>query len=65
MPWASVTIDGTPAGDTPLANLSIPIGTHEIVFSHPQFGTQKQTVVVKADAPARVSATMQKQGGGQ
>ena len=65
VPWASVTIDGTAAGDTPLANLSIPIGSHEIVFSHPQFGTQKQTVVVKADGPARVSATMQRSGGGQ
>lgn len=65
VPWASVTIDGAAAGDTPLANLSIPIGSHEIVFSHPQFGTQKQTVVVKADGPARVSATMQRSGGGQ
>jgi hypothetical protein len=32
VPWAEVLIDGTAAGETPLANLSLPIGTHEIVF---------------------------------
>jgi serine/threonine-protein kinase len=56
-PWAEVAIDGTPAGQTPLANLEIPIGTHEIVFRHPQFGEQRHTVVVKADDVTRVSAS--------
>lgn len=60
VPWASVTIDGTPAGDTPLANLALPIGTHEIVFRHPQFGEQRQTVVVKAEGLTRVSASLQR-----
>ena len=56
-PWAEVAIDGTPAGQTPLANLEIPIGTHEILFRHPQFGEQRHTVVVKADDVTRVSAS--------
>ncbi len=55
-PWAEVSINGNPAGQTPLANMAIPIGTHEIVFRHPQFGEQRHTVVVKADEPTRVSA---------
>jgi PEGA domain-containing protein len=59
-PWAEVIIDGNAAGQTPLANLSLPIGTHEIVFRHPQFPEQRQTVVVKADGLTRVSATMQR-----
>jgi hypothetical protein len=58
-PWAEVTIDGTPAGQTPLANLSLPIGTHEIVFRHPQFGERRQTVVVKVDGLTRVSQSFQ------
>ncbi len=54
-PWAEVDIDGTPAGETPLANLSLPIGTHEITFRHPQLGTKKQTIVVKADGLTKVT----------
>lgn len=60
VPWADVLIDGTAAGQTPLANLSIPIGTHEIVFRHPQFEEQRQKVVVKAEGLTRVSASLQK-----
>ena len=60
LPWAEVTINGKPAGETPLANLEIPIGRHEIVFRHPQFGEQRQTAVVKADGLTRVSVTFQK-----
>ena len=55
LPWAEVTINGTAHGETPLANLSLPIGTHEVVFKHPQFGERKQTVVVKVDGLVRVT----------
>ena len=53
-------IDGNAAGQTPLANLTLPIGTHEVVFRHPQFPEQRQTVVVKAEGVTRVSATLQR-----
>ena len=59
VPWAEVSIDGTPAGQTPLANLSLPIGTHEVVFKHPQFGERKQTITVKVDGLTRVSQSFQ------
>jgi hypothetical protein len=59
-PWADVWIDGAAAGQTPLANLVLPIGTHEIVFRHPQLGEQRQQVTVKADGLARVSAVLQR-----
>lgn len=59
-PWADVWIDGAAAGQTPLANLTLPIGSHEIVFRHPQLGEQKQSVTIKADGLTRVSAVLQK-----
>jgi hypothetical protein len=59
VPWAEIWIDGSPAGQTPLANLSIPIGEHQITFRHPQFGEQRQTATVKSDGVARLSARMQ------
>jgi hypothetical protein len=60
LPWADVLIDGKPVGQTPLANLSVAIGEHEIVFRNPQFPEQHQTAVVKVDTPTRVSMTFQK-----
>jgi eukaryotic-like serine/threonine-protein kinase len=53
VPWAEVLLDGKPLGTTPLANLSVPIGTHEIVFKHPQFGERRQIVKVNAQTPVR------------
>jgi hypothetical protein len=46
MPWASVSIDSRPIGLTPIANLSLPIGVHEVVWQHPELGERKQTVTV-------------------
>lgn len=54
-PWAEVWIDDRRVGETPLANLEIPIGDHEIVFRHPELGERRQNVTVRADAVARVS----------
>jgi hypothetical protein len=54
-PWAEVLIDGVAAGETPLANLALPIGEHEIIFRHPQFDEQRQTAVVNVDGVTRVS----------
>ncbi len=58
VPWAQVWINGTAAGDTPLANLPLPVGEHQITFRHPQLGEQTQRVLVKAGALTRVSATL-------
>jgi hypothetical protein len=54
VPWATVEVDGRSIGTTPLANIPIPIGSHEIVWKHPQHGERKQTVSVRANTPARV-----------
>jgi hypothetical protein len=56
-PWAQVLVDDTPAGETPLANVSVPLGQHQITFRHPQLGERRETVTVRADANARVSTT--------
>ena len=59
-PWADVTIDGTNVGQTPIANMSISIGTHEILFRHPQLGERRQTVVVTAKGPNRIAVDLTK-----
>lgn len=55
LPWADITLDGRPIGQTPLANLDVPIGSHEVVWRHPQLGERRETVIVKAQSPARAS----------
>jgi len=60
LPWATVLLDGKEIGTTPVANLDVPLGTHELVFRHPQFGERKQTVVVTAKAPVRVVQDLRK-----
>jgi hypothetical protein len=57
-PWADVVIDGVPAGQTPLGNVMIPVGTHEITFRHPQLGERTQTVVVTARGVNRVAVDL-------
>jgi hypothetical protein len=59
MPWAEVWIDGKLAGETPLGNLSIQIGSHDILFRHPQLGERRQSAIVRADTVTRVSANLQ------
>jgi hypothetical protein len=57
MPWAEVWIDGRSVGETPLGNVEVPIGEHDLVFRHPDLGERLQRVVVRADTVTRVATT--------
>jgi serine/threonine-protein kinase len=54
LPWANVWVDGQSLGTTPFANVSVPVGTHEVIWRHPQLGERRQSVVVTAKAPVRL-----------
>jgi len=56
-PWAQVLIDDRPIGDTPVANVSVSLGEHQVTFRHPQLGERRETVTVRADTPTRVSTS--------
>jgi hypothetical protein len=58
LPWAEVWIDGQRVGETPIGNLSVPIGPHEVVFKHPQFGEKRHAISVTLSAPVRLSVDM-------
>lgn len=45
-PWADVWIDGRAVGRTPVGNLPLPIGPHDVVLRHPLFGEQRHEMVV-------------------
>jgi hypothetical protein len=57
-PWAEVWIDGQRVGETPIGNLAVAIGPHEVVFKHPQFGEKRHAISVSMGAPLRLSVDM-------
>jgi len=59
-PWADVWIDGERVGETPIGNVAVPIGPHEVVFRHPQLGEQVVRATVTAGESTRVSVDMRK-----
>jgi hypothetical protein len=60
IPWAEVWIDGEKVGETPIGNLSVAVGPHEIIFRNPDLGEQRQAVTVTLATPARVSVDLRK-----
>ncbi len=58
-PWAEVWIDGRRIGETPLGNISVPIGEHEVVFRHPGQPEKLTTVTVGARSATRVTTEFQ------
>ena len=59
-PWAEVWVDGERVGETPIGNVPVSIGTHDVLFRHPELGEQRHAVTVTLTGPARVSAQFKK-----
>ena len=60
LPWAEVWMDGNKIGETPIGNFAVPAGSHDVVFRHPEFGEQRETVLVTLKSPVRLSVDMRK-----
>ena len=57
-PWAEVWVDNQRVGETPIANLQVPVGPREFVFRHPELGERRKTAVVTLKQPVRVTMDM-------
>ena len=60
LPWADVWVDGEKIGETPIGNLQLTIGTHDILFRHPDLGEQRHKATISLTAPARLSVDLRK-----
>jgi PEGA domain len=60
VPWASVSIDGESVGDTPIGNLQLPVGPHEVVFRNAELGEQRRIITVTTRSPVRLSVDLTK-----
>jgi serine/threonine protein kinase len=54
-PWANCSIDRKEIGETPLANVKVALGPHELVCRHPKLGEQRMPVLVRSGEVSRVS----------
>jgi hypothetical protein len=59
-PWADVLIDGAAVGQTPLANIEVAAGPHEITFRHPELGERTEHIVITATRVNRTSVDLGK-----
>ncbi|AUX43843.1 uncharacterized protein SOCE26_052990 [Sorangium cellulosum] len=48
IPVSKVVLDGRPLGSTPKVGVSVPAGSHTVIFIHPDLGKKSVTVSVKA-----------------
>ena len=60
IPWASVSIDGENVGDTPIGNLQLTVGPHEVVFRNSELGEQRRVITVSTRTPVRLSVDLTK-----
>jgi len=58
VPWAEVFVDGRRVGETPIANLAVPIGRHEVTLRNPKFPEQKRSVVISLAGPSRLGVDL-------
>jgi hypothetical protein len=58
LPWAEVLVDGNRVGETPLGNVSVPIGSHEVIFRHPELGERRMSVTVTARETLKVGVDL-------
>jgi hypothetical protein len=57
---AEVFVDGKNVGSTPLSSLQLPLGPHDVVLNHPQYGDVRYSVRVTLAAPVHLSVTFRK-----
>jgi hypothetical protein len=57
-PWAEVWLNGERLGETPLGNLSRPIGFYDVLLRHPDYGERKARLRVTGEGTARLYVDM-------
>lgn len=55
VPWAEVFVDGERIGETPLANVAVPLGARELLFKHPEHGERRMPITVTGGQPVQIS----------
>ncbi len=54
-PYAEVYIGGRKIGETPFADVELPVGAHTLTFKNPSLPTVKKTVTISASRPVKLN----------
>jgi hypothetical protein len=57
-PWAEVWLGGERIGETPIGNLSRPVGQYDVLLRHPDLGERRARVRVTSEATTRLNVDM-------
>src|SRR5262249_43739685 len=58
VPWAEVWLDGEKRGRTAIGKFPVAIGTHDVLFRHPNLGDTRRTMTVTLKSATRLSVDL-------
>jgi len=61
-PWADVSVDGVPRGQTPLGRIALPPGPHAVLLTHPDFQPYPRRVTVRPGETLRLVVDLPSDG---
>jgi len=61
-PWADVSVDGIPRGQTPLARIPLPPGPHAVLLTHPDYQPWPRRVTIRAGGTFRLTVDLRDDG---
>ena len=61
-PWADVSVDGVPRGQTPLARIALPAGSHAVLLTHPDYQPYPRRVTIRPGETLRLTVDLATDG---
>jgi hypothetical protein len=61
-PWADVSVDGVPRGETPLGRIPLAPGPHAVLLTHPDYQPYPRRVTIHAGETARLTVDLATDG---
>ena len=61
-PWADVSVDGLPRGQTPLGRMALPPGAHQVLLTHPDYQPYPRRVTLRPGETLRLVVDLRTDG---
>ena len=61
-PWADVSVDGVPRGQTPLGRIPLPAGSHAVLLTHPDYQPYPRRVTIRPSETLRLTVDLSTDG---
>lgn len=61
-PWADVTVDRVPVGQTPLAGITLQAGPHVVILTHPDYQPYTRRMTIRPGETSRLVVDLSTEG---